>query len=143
MLKISPLSEVTGLVKRMLRQIELANGLTLIFHDATHRYFGDYHQVKLEIRCEVLLTRALFDDEASFEAARRVLGGTVCYQKIESHQGVATAQIEAVVERLMDQFLKNTLGYLESDTFPRRLVQTELKRRAARAHSFLGRTGHA
>ena len=66
-------------MKKVIREIALANGLTVSFTDATRRYFGDYHQVRVEISCEVPLTAELFADHAAHEAALKLLGPTFCY----------------------------------------------------------------
>src|SRR4051794_20816991 len=68
MLKVNPviLGRFPQGMKKMIRAIPLANGLTVRFYDASRRYFGDYHQVRVEVSCEVLLTQDLFQNPEDF-----------------------------------------------------------------------------
>ena len=124
-------------MKDIVREIPLANGLTVRFTDATRRYFGDYHQVRVEVSCEVPLTVQLFDDTSAFEAALKLLGTRVRYLKKVEHQGVPTLATADTVQRVIQQFIDHSLSYFGSEAFPRRLVQSELNRVRAKANSFV------
>ena len=119
----------------VVREIPLTNGLTVRFTDKTRRYFGDYHQVRVEVTCEVPLTPQLFEDSAAYESALKVLGGQVSYQKLVEHQGVATCDTADTVDRVIRHFLEHSISYFASDSFPRRLVQSELARIGSRSRS--------
>lgn len=124
-------------MKNVVREIPLANGLTVRFTDATRRYFGDYHQVRVEISCEVPLTAGLFDAPAAFEAAVKLLGSRVVYLKKVEHQGVPTLGTAAALERVIQQFIDHTLDYFSGEAFPRRFVQSELNRLGEKSRSFV------
>jgi hypothetical protein len=124
-------------MKNIVREIPLANGLTVKFADATRRYFGDYHQVRVEVSCEVPLSAALFDDQPSFEAALKLLGARVSYSKQVEHQGVPTLGTADAVQKVIQQFIDHSLSYFGSEAFPRRFVQSELNRVRARSKSFV------
>ena len=124
-------------MKNLVREIPLANGLTVRFFDATRRYFGDYHQVRVKICCEVPLTADLFDDALAFDSACKLLGAKVQYVKDVEHQGVPTLQTAAAVERVIQQFLSHSLCYFESEGFARKFVQSELNRILGKAKSFV------
>lgn len=120
-----------------IRELPLANGLTVRFYDATRRYFGDYHQVRVKISLEVPLSADLFDDAGSYEAAVRVLGPKVQYLKEIEHQGVPTLSTAETVQRVIQQFINHSLSYFQSPAFPKRFVQSELNRRASKSRSFI------
>ena len=124
-------------MKKLIREIPLANGLTVRFFDATRRYFGDYHQVRIQISCEVPLTADLFDDPRAYQSALKLLGGSVLYCKDIEHQGVATLAVPDLVSRVIQQFIDHSLGYFNGESFPKKLVQTELNRVVGRAKSFV------
>lgn len=130
-------------MNRIVRQIPLENGLTVSFSDVTRRYFGDYHQVRVEIRCEVPVLAELFEDAADFEKALKVLGGKVSYLKLVEHQGVPTEATEATVRRVIQQFIDHSLAYFASPLFPRRLVHSELSRARSRTRFFVPGRSHA
>lgn len=115
-------------MQKLIREIPLSNGLTVRFFDATRRYFGDYHQVRIQICCEVPISPDFFDDEASHETARKALGASVSYKKEIEHQGVPTLSVEKTVEQVIADFVAHSLGYFNNPAFPKKLVQSELTR---------------
>jgi hypothetical protein len=129
-------------MKNIIREIPLANGLTVQFSDATRRYFGDYHQVRVEISCEVPLTALLFDDPEECAAARKLLGDKVCYLKKIEQQGVPTLATADAVQNVIQQFIDHSLSYFSSPAFPRRFVQSELNRVRTKARSFVPLRSH-
>lgn len=129
-------------MQKLIREIPLSNGLTVRFFDATRRYFGDYHQVRIQICCEVPLTPDLFPDEESHQAARRLLGASVSYKKEIEHQGVASLSIEETVEKVISHFVEHSLGYFNAPAFPKKLVQSELTRLQGRKKAFVPRGVH-
>jgi len=124
-------------MKNVVREIPLQNGLTVRFCDATRRYFGDYHQVRVEVTCEVPLTAQLFDEQASFEAARKLLGASVVYRKLVENQGVPSLGVDEQVQKVIQHFIDHSLNYFASESFPRRLAQSELNRLRSRSKSFV------
>lgn len=126
-------------MKKLVREIPLANGLTVRFFATTRRYFGDYHQVRIEIDCEVPLSRNHFATADEFQLALKELGAAARFLKLEEHQGVPSDQVDTVVNRVVDQFTGHTLRYFSGEEFPRRLVLSELERLRKRAGSFVGR----
>jgi hypothetical protein len=129
-------------MKNMIREIPLANGLTVRFYDATRRYFGDYHQVRIKITCEVPLRAELFEDAEAHQAALKLLGASVRYLKDVEHQGVPGLEVARSVELVIQQFVDTTLGYFQSEAFPRRFVQSELNRVNGKAKSFVPLRAH-
>ncbi|QXE92063.1 hypothetical protein [Geomonas subterranea] len=129
-------------MQKLIREIPLSNGLTVRFFDATRRYFGDYHQVRIQICCEVPLSPGLFPDDESHEAARKLLGASVSYKKEIEHQGVASLSVDETVERVISDFAAHSLGYFNTPDFPRKLVQSELTRVRGRKTGFVPRGIH-
>lgn len=112
----------------VLREISLKNGLTIRFRDHTRHYFGDFHQVRLEIVCDIRLDPAHFENITDFEDARRILGEGVSYRRFVEQMGVPTASTGEVKEQLIAHFVGHSLKYVSSSVFPQRLVQAELER---------------
>jgi len=127
---------------KLIREIPLPNGLTVRFFDATRRYFGDYHQVRIQICCEVPLTPELFPDEESHHAARKLLGASVSYKKEIEHQGVASLSIEETVDKVISHFVEHSLSYFNGPAFPKKLVQSELAKVQGRKKAYVPRGVH-
>lgn len=128
-------------MKKLIREIPLENGLTVSFYDATRRYFGDYHQVRIEIRCDVPLTGDLFPSGEELQRALKLLGPTASYVKNIEHQGIPTEAVEETVEKVIRHFSEHSLGYFTGDAFPKKLVQSELTRLSNRSRSFVSPRG--
>lgn len=124
-------------MKNLIREIPLANGLTVRFFDTTRRYFGDYHQVRIKITCDVPVSAAQFDDAKAHEAAVKLLGTSVQYKKDIEQQGVATLDTTDAVEKVIRQFLDHSLSYFDTEAFPKKFIQSELNRICAKAKSFV------
>jgi hypothetical protein len=129
-------------MKNLIREIPLSNGLTVRFFDTTRRYFGDYHQVRIKISCDVPLTTELFEDQQAFEAAFKLLGASVHYQKDVEQQGVPTLGTGDAVEQVIRQFREHSLSYFQSEAFPKKFVQSELNRVLGRAKAFVPLRAH-
>lgn len=119
-------------MENFIREIPLANGLTVSFFQQTRRYFGDYHLVKLEIVCKVPLLADYFSNKGEFAAAGSLLGEEVLYRRCVEQMGVPSAEVELVLNRLTADFENTALPYVASPAFPRKLVAAELAKRGKR-----------
>lgn len=113
-------------MNKVAREITLSNGLTVRFADSARRYFGDYHQVRLEVQCEVTVAPGMFQDEAAYRDAVAKIGPTVAYRRVEEQMGVPTEGVEKCVERLVENFSATALRYFDTEEFPGKLVHSEL-----------------
>jgi hypothetical protein len=108
----------------------LANGLRLEFFDQSNRYFGDYHRVRILVRCAVAVVPEWLAEGDGPDQARRLLGESVCFERSLEQMGVATAQLAAVKQGLVESFLSASAGYLGSAAFPRRFLAQQLQARS-------------
>ncbi len=116
----------------MLKQVLLANGLQIVFHDESNRYFGDYHRVCVvaTIVCNLRdLPVASADDEASRCKAIAAFGEQLSVVKRLERMGVATSDVDRVGATLIDEFLQHAASYLARPDYLRSLVNAELNKR--------------
>jgi len=122
--------------KKPFHSLKLDGGLQVDFIDLGNRYFGDYHRVKILVRCEVPLRREMFEDQSdpskAFDRARRRLGESAAYEKTLERMGVAGAEVEEVRAGLVESFLASAGAYLKHPLFPRQLVASRLRERQSR-----------
>jgi hypothetical protein len=111
-----------------IRRIVLPNSLHLVCRDATRRYFGDYHLVRVLLSLSVPLEPRFFQDEEACRAARTLLSDPVVYCRSAERMGVPTADVDAVRATLVDDLLLHAGTYLGSAQFPERFIQVELTR---------------
>jgi hypothetical protein len=113
-------------METFIQQIDLANGLSISVYDTTRRYYEDYHLVRLEFICRVPILIEYFDNPVAFDEAKKLLGETAVYRRTCERMGVPFDGIESARETLIADFMKNALPYFTVESFPRKLVLSEL-----------------
>lgn len=119
----------------LVREIPLANGLTVKFFSHTRRYYGDFHLVKLELFCEVPLSADYFADQSQFAEAVIILGDAVSYRRVLEKMGVPASEVGRVEEHIITNFREHSRAYFAAPAFPRKLVLAELAK-ASRKKGF-------
>jgi len=114
------------------RVVPLSNGLELELHDHSNRYFGDYHRIRIEIRCTIPLAPRFFAGDAQHPdllRAQSLFGDALTFTRALERMGVAGDDVEKVREALVHDFLESTARYLEHPEFVRRYVAGQLRER--------------
>lgn len=114
------------------RIIELDNGLRLELHDQSNRYFGDYHRLKIEVRCTIPLDKKFFggdENHPDLLLARNKFGESLCFERSLERMGVAGADVAPVREELVASFMKSSASYLEHPEFVAKFVARKLQAR--------------
>jgi hypothetical protein len=93
------------MIKKLFSTVTCSPGLRLEFYDVSNRYYGDYHQVLIEI-----------DLLVGGESPLRLR-----YQRPLRRMAVSSARLETEKKCLVDGFLATTLGYLGSAGFEEKL----------------------
>ena len=114
-------------VMKLAREVPLENGLTVCFYHHNHRYFGDYHRIKLEIICEIPVREEYFSNPDEFAEARAILGRNAFFRRELELMGIPTAEVDQTLEKTMDNFSNHSFSYLASPLFPRKMVLSELE----------------
>ncbi|MEJ2199700.1 MAG: hypothetical protein P8X63_01600 [Desulfuromonadaceae bacterium] len=127
-------------MEQILRSECLHNGAQVDFVDQSNRYFGDYHRVKIEIRCRLTIRPELFgtaeDPRAEADRVRRLLGAEVLWCRQLERMGVAGADLDRVRHEMIESFVKSSFSYLQHSHFPARLISRELAQRSSKIRSF-------
>jgi len=127
-------------METILRNEQFNNGVRLEFVEGSNRYFGDYHRLRIEVRCRVAITPTLFPEAADpageSSRVRGLLGDELTWTRHLERMGVATADLPVVRAELMESFASTTYPYLRSPEFPARLLAGELEKRKEVRRSF-------
>ncbi|HEX2767869.1 MAG TPA: hypothetical protein VHN12_01180 [Geobacteraceae bacterium] len=110
---------------KLVREIPLENGLTVCIYNHNHRYFGDYHRVRVEIVCKVKVLEEYFADRAEYEEAKISLGDSAVFRHNVELMGVSSGELDRSLERVIKNYANHSLAYLASPIFPRKLVLAE------------------
>lgn len=123
-----------------LRTDHLANGIRVDFIDGSNRYFGDYHRLRIEVRCRIAVTPQLFaaaaDPCAEADRVRSRLGDEVLWVRHLERMGVAGGDLESVRNEMIETFIKSSFSYLQSPQFAARFVACELAERQKKIRPF-------
>ncbi len=111
---------------KLAREIPLENGLTVCFYQHTHRYFGDYHRIRVEIVCEVPVRKEFFDNHVEFADARALLGQAAVFRRDTEMMGISSSDVESSLERTIENFMKHSISYIASPLFPKKVILAEL-----------------
>lgn len=116
----------------------LGNGLTVRFHDLTQRYFGDYFRVRLEVVCEVQISRDNCPDDLTYNEARTLLGDNAFHRQTLEQMAVQSEEVERTLAGLVEKFNTHSSRYLASFSFPSKMVLAEIdkaKRKMRRTYT--------
>jgi hypothetical protein len=101
-----------GLVGRLIKQWNLANGLVLKVHDESAQYYADFWNLKVVIRGQVKVQpeylQAICPSSPIEHEAKEALGVEVVYQRELTRIGVREAEKEKTIQKLLGSFEDNT-----------------------------------
>ena len=110
------------------RQLTLPNGLSILFACEWRRYFGDFHTVKVHVTCAVPLHADSFPSEEEYLNARDLLGHETTYLRSIQKTGVASTEIEPLLNRIIADFQRHSLPYFNAPDFCRKLAESHIKK---------------
>ena len=112
--------------EKLIKTIDLENGLQLNVYDASRKLVGDRWLVSLVVRMDVPVTEALKKNGRqpmeNVDEIKDVLGDSVLFEKIREKIFVDTAAKEMVFKELCDMFLNSSLKYLSKEIFPKQYI---------------------
>ena len=118
----------------LLHQQLLDNSLELIFYDLSNRYYGDFHQIKIEVVSRIKFSDALLED-FGFSEREQLQAKNRYGEMFEARQelkrmGVAGSEVQSVTTQMVKQFLDSSLPYMSDLKFPQRLLRKHLSDRS-------------
>jgi len=112
--------------EKLIKTLDLENGLQLNIYDASRKLVGDRWLVSLIVRMAVPVTEALKKDSrqpiGNIIEIKNILGDSVLFEKKREKNFVDAAAKETVFKELCDVFLNSLLNYLSKDIFPKQYV---------------------
>jgi len=119
---------------KLIHTMTLSNGLKVSFFDLTRVYFGDYHHVKVKVICS--LDNAVSDWQQY--CPEHVDIRSISYTRTLDKMGVAAKDIDGVIKNLLSDFDLNSLPYIASPGFPRKLINNEFSVKKSTVRKYLG-----
>ena len=112
--------------EKLIKTMELKNGMTLNFYDASRPLSGDRWLISLIVRMEIPVGEVSINDgHKSIEIVneiKKVLGEKVLFELKRERIFVGDSEKQTVFEEVYDFFIDSVLDYLSNKAFPKRYV---------------------
>jgi hypothetical protein len=112
--------------EKLIKTLDLENGLQLNVYDASRKLVGDRWLVSLIVRMDVPVTGALkansLESMENIDEIKDMLGDSVLYEKKREKIFVDKTEKERVFKELCDMFLNSSLNYLSKNAFPKQYI---------------------
>lgn len=129
-MKINNTPKTTG---TLIKKIELENGHILVLSDLSRKISENAQVVIMQAAMEINLKPDLFENEplsdVSFEQIRKTLGDKVCYEYRLERNFIMDHEKKAVLDSLVETFMKNMGQYISRSRFVSKLVMKQYRDR--------------
>jgi len=110
----------------VIRTWRLRKGLVVEVEDESRNYYGDYHNVRLVIRCRIAVKAALLkgvEKNPSYSRVVEAMGPSIEYLRVVGRAGVAGKDVSSVKETLLSSFEETALPYFDREGFEGKFVR--------------------
>jgi len=112
--------------EKLIKTMDLENGMQLNFYDTSRKIAGDRWQVSLVVRMEIPVTEVLIKDPGqsteSVNEIATVLGENVLFEQKRERNFIDDTQKAEMFKELYDSFVNSTFVYLSNEAFPRKYI---------------------
>jgi len=129
---------------RIIRQIDLSNGLTVTFHDCSQAIVGDRSQARLLITIPVTIEPAKLETKVEHpETLRRFveeMRGGLEFQSSRTRNFISNDVLVSLLRDMAEEFIRTNIGYLSHPDFStryvlKRFLEWEREEAIQRAHT--------
>ncbi|MGB5992748.1 MAG: hypothetical protein WBG61_10530 [Desulfobacterales bacterium] len=112
--------------EKLIKTIDLENGLQLNLYDGSRKLVGDRWLVSLIVRMDVPVTEALKKNSrqsmGNIDEIKDMLGESVLFEKKREKIFIDKTKKETAFKELCDMFLNSSLNYLSKEIFPKQYI---------------------
>jgi hypothetical protein len=127
--------------EKLIKTLDLKNGLQLKIFDASRNLVGDRWLVSLIAQMEIPVTKVLQRSDPlpkeNLNDINDVLGESVMFEQKREKNFVDISEIESVFKGMCDIFLGSSLDYLSREMFPKRYILKKYKEQIKKASWFM------
>jgi len=120
----------------VVEEIELANGLVLQVRDRSRPIAPDTTKVEVELVLPVEVREGFFDNDDEYRLVKKIFGSHISFIIKKERTFVKKENRESVFAELLDDFMEDSLPYLERPDFPARFVRAKLADIRKRPHRY-------
>jgi len=112
--------------EKLIKTIDLENGLQLKLYDASRKLAGDRWLVSLIARMEIPTSDSLLKEDVSsslnIDEVRKVLGEKLLFEQKREKIFIDEKEKDEVMKEIQDSFLSSSLFYFSHSDFPQKYV---------------------
>ena len=112
--------------EKLIKTIDLENGLELKLYDASRKLAGDRWLVSLIAKIEIPTNELLLKKDGSpllnIDEVRKVLGEKLLFEQKREKIFIDEKKKDKVMKEIQDSFLSSSLSYLSYSDFPKKYV---------------------
>ena len=115
--------------EKLIKNIDLENGLELKLYDASRKLAGDRWLVSLIARMEIPISDSSLKEDVSpllnVDEVRKVLGEKLLFEQKREKIFIDERKKDEVLKEIQDFFLSCSLSYFSHSDFPKKYVLKE------------------
>jgi hypothetical protein len=111
----------------LIETTKLPNGLRLTFMDSSRRIAADTIKVELTFQVKIEVLESFFTSSDDYLKVINALGNELTYEHKMERSFVNDKDEESVRAELLDTFKKNSMNYLSSPNFAKKMALSQLK----------------
>ena len=112
--------------EKLIKTIDLENGLELKLYDASRKLAGDRWLVSLIARIEIPTSDSLLKENGSpsinVDEVRKALGEKLLFEQKREKIFIDEKEKDEVMKEIQDSFLNTSLSYLSHSNFPTKYI---------------------
>jgi hypothetical protein len=111
----------------VIEEIDLPNGLKLVITDLSRRIAADTQKIELAARMKVNVSESFFSSQEDYQTILRFFGKELTYEHKMERTFVTDSEETVVRTELLVTFKVNTLSYLSSPNFAKKMALSTLR----------------
>jgi len=111
----------------LIETINLANGLILTINDSSRRIAADTLKIELSFQVKVKVLESFFASSDDYLKVKNASGDELTYEHKMERSFVNDKDEKSVHTELLETFKNNSLGYLSSPNFAKKMALSQLK----------------
>ena len=125
---------------KIVKTMELENGLTLEIRDESRKIGEDAYVVIMGARMEIQVQKDLFAaqvvSDKKFADILEILGDDILYEYKSERNMIMSKEKDVVFESQVDTFVKNMVPYISKSIFPEKMILKEYRERVEKKNKY-------
>ncbi|MBN1363758.1 MAG: hypothetical protein JW976_03040 [Syntrophaceae bacterium] len=118
---------IRGTQMKLIEEIKLDNGLKLKIYDLSRSIALDTVKVELSFKTKIPLKKSFFQKNQDYIQVKNIMGNQLTYEHKLKRSFVPKENEDSTRNDLINTFKNNSLGYLSSVNFPKKMALSALR----------------